>query len=386
MAHGPQHASCPLAGIRCLVVVAVVGLAACSAVPVSNPLAKRTPPPTVLPGERWDPVLVCGAVFQRHESTVGSGDGPVLEMVVLGDSILWGQGLLEEQKASTIVQYRLAENLGRPVHRRVYAHSGATVIQSVDHLNIAHGEVPSSSPDIALQAECVPNPEKVDVVLVNGCINDVDASILFDPTTDTEEIGLGTLCEEKCREPMRLLLTRIAKRFPNASIVVPGYYPFLSGETPATTIRFVRRLFLLMARTQGRPHGWRESRDHMIRKSAAWHELSDRMLRDAVEASGREKGASGRVVFAPVPFRPENAYGAPESLLWRVTEHDIVARSRWWQCLDRPNLPERMRCINASAFHPNPGGAVVYAEAILQALGSMPERTKKPAEGLAGRD
>lgn len=363
-----------------LVGVAVVALAACTAVPVSNPLARRGPPPSVAPGERWDPVAVCGTVFQRYESTVGTGDDRALEMVVLGDSILWGQGLLEQQKASTIVQYRLAEKSGHPVRKRVYAHSGATVAQFGRDLNVAHGEVPSSSPDIALQAECVPNPGKVDVILVNGCINDVDASILFDPTTDAQDIGIEKLCEERCREPMRLLLTRIGKRFPNATIVVPGYYPFFSPQTPDPTLRFVSRLFLLIAKTRGKRHEWAESRHHMLAKSAAWQEISDRMLQEAVERAGAEKDVSGRVVFAPVPFQPENAYGATDSLLWRITEHDAVAMSRWWQCRARPNILERMRCINASAFHPNPGGAAVYAEAILRALESSTERFRRASD------
>ena len=359
------------------ILVATLTVASCSAVPLSNPIPRGVSPLPIDPGERWDPVLVCGKTIQRFESTVGTGEGPALEMVVLGDSILWGQGLLEEQKASTIVQRRLAEKSGRPVRKRVYAHSGAKVIESGTQLNIAHGEVPSSFPHVALQAECVPNPGKVDLVLLNGCINDVGATVLFDPTTDPEEIGIGKLCEEKCRGPIRSLLTRIGNRFPRASIVVPGYYPFFSERTPKMTLRFVSRLFLLMAKTEGGPHRWPESGDHMIRKSAVWRELSDKALREAVEESGREGDITGRVVYAPVPFLPENAYGAPESLLWGITEHDNVASSRWWRCLDRPNVPERMRCINASAFHPNPDGAIRYAESILRALESLPERSAR---------
>ncbi|HBB17654.1 MAG TPA: hypothetical protein DCZ97_11905 [Syntrophus sp. (in: bacteria)] len=365
---------------RNLFLVAVLTAAACSAVPVSNPIAKRVPQPSIAPGERWDPVLVCGKIFQRYESTVGSGEGPVFEMVVMGDSVLWGQGLLEDQKASTLVQHRLAEKYGRPVRKRVYAHSGATVTESGNHLNITHGEVPSTFPHVALQAECVPNPEKVDLVLVNGCINDVNATILFDPTTDPEESRVEKLCEEKCREPIRSLLTRIEKRFPKASIVVPGYYPFFSERTPGMTLRFVSRLFLLMAKTEGEPHRWRDSGDNMIRKSTVWHKVSDKMLREAVEESSREENIPRRVIFTPVPFFPENTYGAPGSLLWGVTEHDNVALSRWWKCLDRPNVPERMRCINASAFHPNSNGAIRYAEAILRALESLPERSGKLSE------
>lgn len=367
--------------IRNLILVAVLTAAACSAVPVSNPIPRSVPPPPIAPGERWDPVLVCGKAIQRHESTIGSGEGPVYEMVVLGDSILWGQGLLEEQKASTIVQRRLAEMIGRPVRKRVYAHSGATVTESGSHLNIKDGEVPNSFPHVALQVECVPNPGQVDLVLLNGCINDIGAEVLFDPTTGPEEIGIEKLCKDKCREPIRSLLTRIGKRFPRASIVVSGYYPFFSDQTPKMTMRFVSQLFLWMAKTKGEPNRWPDSGDHMIRKSAVWHEVSDKMLREAVEESGGEVGIPGRVVFAPVPFGSENVYGAPESLLWGIMEHDNVAYTRWWKCLDRPNVPERMRCINASAFHPNPNGAIAYADAILRALDSLPKRLGKMSVG-----
>ncbi len=364
-----------------LILVATVTVASCSAAPVSNSIRKSVSPPSIDPGEPWDPVLVCGKTIQRYESTVGPGEGPAYEMVVLGDSILWGQGLLEEQKTSTIVQGRIAEKFGRPVHKRVYAHSGATLIQSGNLLNLKDGEVPSSFPHIALQVECVPNPGKVDLVLLNGCINDVGAEALFDPTTSPEEIGIEKLCKDKCREPIRSLLTRIGKRFPRASVVVSGYYPFFSDRTPKMTMRFVSQLFLLMAKTKGGPHHWPDSGDHMIRKSTVWHEVSDKMLREAVEESGREESIPGRVVFAPVPFLPENVYGAPGSMLWGIMEHDNVAFSRWWKCLDRPKIPERMRCINASAFHPNPNGAIAYADAILRALESMPERSGKLSVG-----
>ena len=141
------------------------------------------------------------------------------------------------------------------------------------------------------------------------------------------------------------------------------------------TMRFVSQLFLWMAKTKGEPHHWSDSGDHMIRKSTVWHEVSDKMLREAVEESGREEDLPGRVVFAPVPFLPENTYGAPESRLWGITEHDNVAFSRWWKCGERPNVPERMRCINASAFHPNPDGAIAYADAILRALESLQDRS-----------
>ncbi len=353
---------------RGLAVLAFLAAASCSAVPISPPLSRPVPSFSIPRGERWDPVSVCGQIFLRAESTLAAGSGPPYEMIVLGDSILWGQGLAEEQKSSTLVQRWLAEKLSRPVRKRVYARSGATVEQDGPRLDLSHGEVPSSSPHIALQAECVPNPGRVDLVLVNGCINDVDGATIFDPTTDPELAHIETACECKCGEPMRTLLTGIAKRFPNARVVVTGYYPFFSGKTPKMTLRFVTLLFFLVTDSKNEPPSWSVSGQRMIRKSAVWYEVSNATLARAVEQANREEGVSGRVAFAPLPVLAENAYGAPQSLLWGVTEHDNVAVSRWWECLRREKIMDRMRCINASAFHPNPAGAKIYADAIIRSL------------------
>lgn len=357
---------------RGLAVLAFLTAVSCSAVPISSPLSKPAPTFSIPQGQRWDPVSVCGHIFLRGESTVGSGSGPPFEMIVLGDSIVWGQGLAEEQKSSSLVQKWLADTLSRPVRKRVYAHSGATVEQDGSRLNLAHGEVPSSSPDVALQAECVPNPGTVDLVLVNGCINDVDATTIFDPTTDPDLAHIETACKCRCGDPMRTLLTGIARRFPNARVVVPGYYPFFSRKTPQVTLRFVTLLFLLVTDSKSDPPSWSVCGNRLIRKSAVWYEVSNATLAQAVEQANREEGGSGRVTFAPIPVVAENAYGAPQSLLWGLTEHDNVALSRWWECLHREKIMDRMRCINASAFHPNPAGAKVYADAIIRALEPLP--------------
>src|SRR2546430_13444882 len=51
---------------------------------------------------------------------------------VLGDSILWGQGLKEEHKAWHQVKSWLEQTTGREVREKIEAHSGA-VIRSEEH-------------------------------------------------------------------------------------------------------------------------------------------------------------------------------------------------------------------------------------------------------------
>ena len=48
-----------------------------------------------------------------------------MQMLVLGDSIMWGQGLKPEQKFSWRVKCWLQEKTGREVQTRIEAHSGA---------------------------------------------------------------------------------------------------------------------------------------------------------------------------------------------------------------------------------------------------------------------
>ena len=96
-----------------------------------------------------------------------------LNMLVLGDSIMWGQGLLEQHKAWYQVKSWLKENTSRDVRENVAAHSGAVVgVNDVPWSNDAprDGEVSSAVPtvnhelDRALQSYA--SPSQVDLVLV----------------------------------------------------------------------------------------------------------------------------------------------------------------------------------------------------------------------------
>ena len=49
------------------------------------------------------------------------------EMLVMGDSIVWGQGLEPEQKFTTLVRKDIEGLLGRPVNVVDQSHSGATI-------------------------------------------------------------------------------------------------------------------------------------------------------------------------------------------------------------------------------------------------------------------
>lgn len=50
-----------------------------------------------------------------------------LQMLILGDSVMWGQGLLDEEKFWFLTKKWLEKETGRTVVHRLEAHSGATI-------------------------------------------------------------------------------------------------------------------------------------------------------------------------------------------------------------------------------------------------------------------
>src|SRR5438477_2640493 len=61
-----------------------------------------------------------------QSSTPRKIDRP-LNLLVLGDSISWGQGLRDEHKASFLVKSWLEQQTGREVRQTMQAHSGAVI-------------------------------------------------------------------------------------------------------------------------------------------------------------------------------------------------------------------------------------------------------------------
>ena len=157
-----------------------------------------------------------------------------LQMLVLGDSILWGQGLRTDNKTWHYVKVWLEKNTGRQVVARVEAHSGAVIERSgpSDNLTSANGEVNLGLPTINEQVDNAErfysDPSTVDLVLLSGCGNDVAIQKLLDASTINE---VDDMTNAKCGQPVEKLLRRITTAFPAAQIILIGYYPFFSEQT-----------------------------------------------------------------------------------------------------------------------------------------------------------
>jgi lysophospholipase L1-like esterase len=346
-------------------------------------------------------ILVSSLPVYGQSAQTGADDKQI-NLLVLGDSIAWGQGLREEHKAWYLVKTWLENNGGREVRERVEAHSGAVIGSVGDSAGnpspAQNGEVNRGLPSVNDQIDdalrSYADPAKVDLVLVDGCINDLDARRLLNAVNTPE--GIREVAQKKCGPPMEALLGRITRTFPKAHVIVTGYYPLLSERTESDLFMraLAKRFYTGTVRMSDK-----ELRTRLIEISRQWYEGSNQMLALAAGKVDQELAARGsrqRVLFAEVGFLPDQSFAAPQSRLWgfdastirkllviltlgRVTlkTNDEQRNQRNASCKEtfKPSAGETkqqkearenriMLCRLAAIGHPNRKGAQMYADAI----------------------
>ena len=334
------------------------------------------------------------------------------EMLVLGDSVMWGQGLREEEKFYTKVREALErEVVCRKVNLRVLAHSEATILPEHKFCPDAPGEVPARRPTIPAEVELAVQDyagagvplASVGLVVVDGGINDVTVARIINFLTPDDKIV--SLARRFCGEAMRDLLDTILRTFPNAFVVVPGYFPIISEQTDPKTMNDLIAAFFgldegakMMKRAQEmmtkRGPDWLLKRQAAL--SALWYRESDSNLQRAVDEANAEDakrrgsappGGRARAYFAHIPFAPNESYVAPNTALWKIVgsapgggfrSDDQMFETRQPLCVEYEPAPFRLLvCKAAGTGHPNLRGEAKYTEAILawarEALGTCPQ-------------
>ncbi len=338
--------------------------------------------------------------------------GEPLEMLVLGDSIMWGQGLKPEQKFSWRIKCWLQEKTNREVKQNVFAHSGALLAAgstTAPRFKSNDGEVNLPYPTINEQVDRArdfygPASAKVNLILLDGCINDVDVSNLLNVTTDPN--WLRERINTSCKLGMHDLLKRVTENFPNAQVIVPSYYRIVSDSTADNV--FIRLLAknLNNEEPEARRMTDKQLRERLIKLSELWYRVSTADLREAVEMMNSELAAKGlprKVSFVEIDFWPEHSFSADNTLLWNFIfgstnlsglrkfivilsfgttaykPNDEVRESRIRSCNETFKAPKDVKetpadkssrkdrlfiCRYASLGHPNQMGALVYTEAI----------------------
>lgn len=292
-------------------------------------------------------------------------------MLAFGDSIMWGQGLTEDLKFATLVKSWVNANLpGREVTFQNFAHSGAVIMPDVvrDAAGVYASEVPASYPSIHAQlhralATLVTRgitPAQIDLVLLNGGINDIGIKSILSPFASSGSIS--ELTRDSITGRMNYLLPAATALFPNAKFIVPGYFPIVTADssTPEVTGLLATVLGPLgLVMTPG-------IKQQLIANCSAFYNESDAGLRNAVTAqNGR---TPNRCVYADPGFSAYNGYGASQRFLFNVGENDPMVNARKGYCAAAGQALDPF-CTSASMGHPNVNGAIKYASAMTGKLG-----------------
>ncbi len=371
-------------------------------------------------------------------------------MLVLGDSVMWGQGLLDDHKFSYRVREWICQqrNNGRcpdqnDVQIHVEAHSGAVIAKPsqknqkqeerftrlVTPLRYP-GEVNHAYPTVWGQIELarrfykegsIPLDE-VDLIIVNGGINDISAPRILVPLIGG---NITKLAQKYCEDEMKLVLDEIAKTFPKARIVVPGYFPLVSTSTPENIlIETIGYLFLHKKEKANGMGAIEEASTNppndlasankvsgvlksLARRSQEWTVASNAALAAAVRsfnnahpplAGENSTALSMRALFVAIPFSDDNAYAASHTFLWKLVPKpanlilecaekdplkklmvsDELQQKRPCMC-DQAGKGNDIACVRAAAFHPNKEGSEAYSTAIIGVLEGTWRFTDSPS-------
>jgi lysophospholipase L1-like esterase len=296
-------------------------------------------------------------------------------IVTMGDSVTWGQGLLDIHKFDRLFA------AGRELTR--IAHSGATIGAQTDNsTEKVYPEVPVAHPSVWQQVLGFQDWADVDVVILNGGINDVSLTRILNPLVPATQIT--QLTTQFCQEGMKALLeTAVGKLVkPEAKIAVVGYYPILSGESFFENENQPRMLMELHGvATSSVALGTTFSVEGLIpaieANCLAFWKTSDTALQAAVDAAN-ENARRDACVFVQAPFTEENSMWAKHPLLWELSplldaedEAEIkTLRDRACTELygDVVDALQWAKCDRASVGHPNVEGAAKIAAALTAAV------------------
>ena len=315
-------------------------------------------------------------------------------VAVVGDSIQWGNGLDEDNKMSSRVSREIESQLGLKVVMQRYAHSGATIAEDENDEGVCtyncFGGVPKVATAIPNQVNQIVQPDAIDLVLMDGCINDVGVSSIIDPLLAPEDIIEKT--ELACGDAMTELLHEVVDKMPDARVVVTGYFPIISRESDVDGL-------IVWGQTQGMSlEGIGDVLpERLSQNSLAFWEAAHDSLREAVAVVNEGQGDDARVVFADPGFTVENALFTEQSLLWGFAAegevldgislgfeidlfpYDEALSIRRDRCMDwSDTVLETVFCLYASVGHPNVEGAGMYADAVvdqLVSIGILPDAT-----------
>lgn len=297
-------------------------------------------------------------------------------ILTFGDSVTWGQGLLDEHKFDRIY--------AGPLLLPRSAHSGAIIGASTDTSGQKeYPEIPVPYPSLWQQIAAVTDWTDVDVVVVNGGINDVSLTRILNPWIASDHIS--DLTKQFCQGEMTKLLGMLASKLvkPGARIALTGYYPILSGASSFENEKQPRLLMEMngiatSSVVTAKTFDVATLVPQIVANCLMFWKTSTESLKAAADATNATLGHS-MCFFVETRFTEANALWGSDALLWELSPtldaEDEVTELRDRACDavygDLVHLPEWghwYQCYRASVGHPNVRGAAKIAVALADAL------------------
>lgn len=363
-------------------------------------------------------------------------------IVVFGDSILWGQGLNDDHKLTSLVRRQLAADQGSPVDLVSFAHSGADVWDDgetdLDDLNPIPAPLPplGGIPPEAVRNATKPSPDPaerrrigelprekpytlrevdkavqelsnqtVDLILLDAGINDVNVPNIVLPFKSRGALEVRT---QSVKDRLTVLMEHVHNSFPQAKIVVTGYYRIVTEFSDVEkllryaahylhlTPEYQRRNFNVSAhegplfgvaailendrQILDRVIGGQKLERHligpfkerMVELSAIFADTVHWVMTDVVGGFNATNQPHAAIAIPDIP--PQHAAFSPSPWIWGLDQQlepeDEVASER--KALadqeDRFNPLQEFIDDRASLGHPNALGAQAYAKAIRSVL------------------
>lgn len=361
--------------------------------------------------------------------------GSPYAMLSVGDSLMWGQGLRPENRFRELVRQRLSAELGAPVAELAMGRSGAVLhpgrgtekddrdarvaaslfshpsppVEERYRPDLFSREVPDDSLSTLQQLATArrliqehfgdAGPSAVRWILLDGGINDVGLDGFLAPFRAWSEghflSGWNSWIvkeAQRIRPAMEDVLDQALGFFPQADIVVNGYFPIFSywsvgNLTRLQSVGLIQNAVTLQGLSNlvlANPWGL----DQLVSVSTAWQVASTHEIKGAISAVRRRRPdrtvafarsniEGSRCLFSPLswlwgydsfPDRvPDNADEWLQLLL-AATPEDEVTRERIPRCNELTTGFSGFSCRLASIGHPNQGGALDYATSIIEAL------------------
>ncbi|WP_327687722.1 PKD domain-containing protein [Streptomyces tubercidicus] len=340
--------------------------------------------------------------------TIRRGCNPV-RVASVGDSVVWGQGLDHDQKFPYLTGQALGRETGRGVQHMDYSISGAvldapelpahnddaaclrrTEKQDPDgDGEMEFGEVTQQMPDVFCQLEKAGAQARVggyglDLVVINGCINDLDPffGIGVGITPGSESLpeavkrecsGVGAAAENPAKDVpyfsgakvgyggrgMREAIEKAHSLPGHPKVLVADFYYALSRSSSPLPVKRCSVPGVIgkrLASCKG-AHG------KVAERYEQYTQLANAAYRQAATAANHASPDGPYATAGDGLFTVDNAVLSPDSKVWATPVTDPAFPLRTRAC---PELSAtRLQCLSAAVGHPDIAGARQYADSFL---------------------